>query len=128
MKHQDVLNNLQAVRGQVDEVLENIEAVRGPKYRMVVSGLMSTGNIVEMFAALESMVTMEDRSRDRMREIFLRLVHNQVSCLVEAADVSQDEMQEAMAEAERLTTSLHGMASNALRAAHNGVKFEAGDA
>lgn len=125
MKYEDVLNNLQAVRGQVDEVLENIQAVRGLKYRMVVSALMSTSNIVEMFAALESMVSLEDKAREQMREIFIRLVHNQVSCLIEAADVSQEDMQDAMDEAGRLSSSVQGMAGNAMRAANRGVKFDA---
>lgn len=118
-----VIKNLTSVRDEALDIMGNLEKVRGTRYKTVVSMLLSADRMVEIVSMLEMASKDRDAVVKPLRECFFMSVHDQLSESFKLAGIEEQELQDAMQDAERIRDSIHDLQNKAVVTGLAGEKF-----
>lgn len=121
--NEKVFENLRSVKKEALEILDNVEKVRGKRYRYFLSSMLLTTNMVEILHAMEEFGGDGGGVREKLRECFLHCLHQQMTHMFRAADVSDDDVENLVKDAEKIHLSINGLAHKAFETGMSGGMF-----
>jgi hypothetical protein len=129
MSVKSLIENLTEVRGEALGMLDTIGSVRGERYKKMVQSLVVSQQIGDIATIIGSLTPEEEHGKvaacmDALSTCVCQIITN----TYELSGLSKEELDEIINEAESITSTVHGLIRNAVKADREGKAFGSRDA
>lgn len=123
MNTEQLINNLDNVRGEARGIVDNIKAVKGEKHAALTMGLVHASSITDVFCILKQSSSMSDEVLERFGDIYLHHLHEMLRSLMRAGGLDEADINAAIQDAIVVEGSVQSMARTAWEMAEVGKSY-----
>lgn len=123
MNTEQLINNLDNVRGEARGIVDNIRAVRGDKHAALTMGFVHASTLTDVARVLKESSTLPEAVVERIGDVYLHSLTEVIRSFLTAADVDGDAIDAAINDASSVEGSVQSMARKAWEMAEAGKSY-----
>lgn len=114
--NEQTISNIKAVRNEAHEALDNMIAVKGKKHTALVKAFLVSSNMTEVFGLVAHHADIDEGGKKVIQDVYLSCLHGLIVNLARAGEIGEEEMSDAIRDAEGMDKSFTHLMRKAVSA------------